>query len=64
MKIKWSQKMLEDVTLDDKVDEKTLSCDAMTAELTWDWLITKVYAKVQAEGLDQATFEKFILSMI
>lgn len=58
MKIKWSQKMLEDVTLDDKVDEKTLSCDAMTAELTWDWLITKVYAKVQAEGLDQATFEK------
>ena len=27
-------------------------------------LITKVYAKVQAEGLDQATFEKFILSMI
>ena len=36
MKIKWSQKMLEDVTLDDKVDEKTLSCDAMTAELTWD----------------------------
>lgn len=58
MKIKWSQKMLDDVTLDDKVDEKTLSCDAMTAELTWDWLITKVYAKVQAEGLDQATFEK------
>lgn len=58
MKIKWSQKLLDDVTLDDKTDEVTLSCDAMKAELTWDWLITKVYAKVQAQGLDQKTFEK------
>ena len=58
MKIKWSQKMLDDVTLEDKVDEKTLSCDPMTAELTWEWLITKVYAKVQDGGLTQALFEK------
>lgn len=58
MKIKWTQKMLEDVTLDSKSDEFTLGCKGITAELKWDWLITKVYAKVQAEGLDQATFEK------
>ncbi len=58
MKIKWTQKMLDDVTLEDKVDEFTLGCGDMTAELKWDWLITKVYAKVQTQGLDQATFEK------
>lgn len=58
MKIKWSQKMLDDVTLDDKADVFTLGCDDLKAELTWEWLITKVYAKVQAQGLDQATFEK------
>lgn len=58
MKIKWSQKMLDDVTLDDKADNFVLGCNDVKAEMTWDWLITKVYAKVQAEGLDQATFEK------
>lgn len=58
MKIKWTQKMLEDVTLDPKEDNFVLGCKDITAELTWEWLITKVYAKVQAQGLDQATFEK------
>lgn len=58
MKIKWTQKMLDDVTLDDKADVFTLGCDDLKAELTWEWLITKVYAKVQAQGLDQATFEQ------
>ena len=58
MKIKWSQKMLDDVTLDPKEDKFVLGCNDITAELTWEWLITKVYAKVQAQGLDQATFEK------
>lgn len=58
MKIKWSQKMLDDVKLDDKADNFVLGCNDVKAEMTWDWLITKVYAKVQAEGLDQATFEK------
>ena len=58
MKIKWTQKMLDDVELDSKADNFVLGCDDVKAELTWEWLITKVYAKVQAQGLDQATFEK------
>lgn len=58
MKIKWTQKMLDDVELDSKADNFVLGCNGVKAELTWEWLITKVYAKVQAQGLDQATFEK------
>lgn len=58
MKVRWTNKMLDDVVLDERVDADILGCENMTAELTWDWLITKVYAKVQATGLDQATFQK------
>lgn len=58
MKIKWNQKTLEDVVLEDHVSTETLACGETTAELKWDWIIDEVYAKVQDAGLDQKTFER------
>lgn len=57
MKIKWNQKTLEDVQLEDYVSNDTLDCGDMKAELKWDWIIDEVYAKVHDNGLDQKTFE-------
>ena len=58
MKIKWNQKTLEDVVLEDHVSTETLACGETTAELKWDWIIDEVYAKVKDDGLDQKTFER------
>ncbi len=57
MKIKWNQKTLDDVQLEDYVTTETLACGETTAELKWDWIIDEVYAKVHDNGLDQKTFE-------
>lgn len=57
MKVKWSYKELEDVVLDNRTDETTLSCDEMTASLDWKWVVQQIYAKVSASGMSQETFE-------
>lgn len=58
MKVKWTYKTLDDITLDDRTDEAELSCDDMKASLEWDWVVNQIYGKVSDTGMSQQTFEQ------
>ncbi len=58
MKIKWSENVKPEVDLGEYSSDATLSCDNMTAYITWDKLINDIYAKAVPEGMSQKLFEQ------
>ena len=59
MKIKWVEQIKAPVTLETFKTETTLKpCATNYSDgITWEWFITQVYAKADAIGLSQQTFE-------
>lgn len=58
LKIKWTLKKLDDVTLPGKESTAVLNCNTMSASLTWKEFVTNIYAKALPEGLSQLKFEQ------